>query len=181
MYKPSGCNLHYAMMRSCFGLVLFFITSWTVAHQAPLSMGFSRREYSTGLPFPPSRGLPNTGIEPRSPTLQVDSLPSEPPGNTTREAQFTIYRGLILRLFTKHSEIPSSLPYLELWLSLRDVTRSVYASNSCTCSHPHTHTHTHTHTHKDTHTRPLNIDIYRKKEQRKLKNCYRSGIFFAEN
>ena len=52
----------------------------TIAHQAPLSMGFSRQEYWSKLPCPPPGDLPNTGIKPRSPTLQVDSLPSEPPG-----------------------------------------------------------------------------------------------------
>ena len=56
-------------------------TPWTVAHQAPLSMEFSRQEYwSKGLPLPFPRDLPNPGIEPESPTLQADSLPSEPPG-----------------------------------------------------------------------------------------------------
>jgi len=48
--------------------------------QAPLSMGFSRQEYWSGLPCPPPGDLPHPGIESRSPTLQVDSLPSEPPG-----------------------------------------------------------------------------------------------------
>ena len=55
---------------------------WTVAHQAPLSMGFSRQEYCSGLPLPSPEGLPNLGMEPGSPVLQVDSLPSEPPGKT---------------------------------------------------------------------------------------------------
>ena len=53
---------------------------WTVSHQAPPSMGFSRQEYWSGLPFPPPGDLPNPGTEPRSPALQADSLPSEPPG-----------------------------------------------------------------------------------------------------
>ena len=52
---------------------------WTVAHQAPLSMGFSRKEYWSELPCP-SPGLPDPGIEPRSPVLQADSLPFELPG-----------------------------------------------------------------------------------------------------
>ena len=51
-----------------------------VARQAPLSMGFSRQEYWSGLPCSPPEDLPNPGIKPRSPTLQVDSLLSEPPG-----------------------------------------------------------------------------------------------------
>ena len=50
----------------------------TVAHQAPLST--ARQEYWSGLPFPSPGDLPDPGIEPRSPTLQVDALTSEPPG-----------------------------------------------------------------------------------------------------
>ena len=59
-----------------------FATLWTAALQAPLSMGFSRQEYWSGLPFPPSEDLPDPGIEPRSLALQADSLPSEPPGKS---------------------------------------------------------------------------------------------------
>ena len=51
---------------------------WTVAHQAPPSMGFSRQEHWSGLPFPSLGDLPNPGIEPRSPALQADALTSEP-------------------------------------------------------------------------------------------------------
>ena len=53
-------------------------TPWTVAHQASLFMGFYRQEYQNGLPFPSPGDLPEPGIEPRPPTLQADSLPSEP-------------------------------------------------------------------------------------------------------
>ena len=53
---------------------------WNVARQAPMFMRFSRREYWSGLPCPPLGDFLNPGIEPRSPTLQADSLPSEPPG-----------------------------------------------------------------------------------------------------
>ena len=56
-----------------------FATLWTVAHQAPLSMEFSRQEYWSGLPFPSPEYLPKPVTEPRSPALQADSLPSEPP------------------------------------------------------------------------------------------------------
>ena len=52
----------------------FFASPWTVAHKAPLSMGFSRQEYWSGLPFSPPGNLPDPGIEPGSPTLQADSL-----------------------------------------------------------------------------------------------------------
>ena len=60
--------------------VRLFVTPWTVAHQAPLSMGFSRQEYWSGLPFPSPGDLPDPDIEPRSPALQADALTSEPPG-----------------------------------------------------------------------------------------------------
>ena len=53
---------------------------WTAAYQAPLSMGFSRQEYWSGLPFPSSGDLPYPGIKPRSPALQAGVLTSEPPG-----------------------------------------------------------------------------------------------------
>ena len=59
--------------------VQFFATPRTVAHQAPLSMGFSKKKYWSGVPFPPPGDLPNPGVEPMSPALQVDSLLSEPP------------------------------------------------------------------------------------------------------
>ena len=60
--------------------VQLFATVWTVGHQAPLSMGFSRQEYWSALPFPSPEDLPDPGIEPRSPALQADALPSEPIG-----------------------------------------------------------------------------------------------------
>ena len=56
------------------------MTPWTIDHQAPLSMGFSRQEYCSGLPYPSLRDIPDPGIEPGSPAWQADSLPSEPPG-----------------------------------------------------------------------------------------------------
>ena len=59
--------------------VRLFATPWTVAYQASPSMGFSSQEYWSGLPFPSPGDLPNPGIEPRSLTLEEDSLTSEPP------------------------------------------------------------------------------------------------------
>ena len=56
-----------------------FVTPWTVALQAPLFTEFSRQEYWSGLLFPSPEDLPDPGIEPGSPALQADSLPSEPP------------------------------------------------------------------------------------------------------
>ena len=55
-------------------------TPWIVAHQAPPSMGFSRQEYWSGLPFPSPGDLPDPGIEPGSPAFQADALTAEPPG-----------------------------------------------------------------------------------------------------
>ena len=54
--------------------VQLFVTTWTVALQAPLSMEFSRQEYWSGLPFPSPEKLPNPGIKPWSPAWQADSL-----------------------------------------------------------------------------------------------------------
>ena len=59
--------------------VRLFLTQWTVAYQAPPSMGFSRQEYWSGLPFPSPGDLPDPVIKPRSPAMQADVLPSEPP------------------------------------------------------------------------------------------------------
>ena len=61
--------------------IRLFATPWTVAHQPLPSMEFSRREYWSGLAFPSPGDHPDPGIEPWSPTLQVEALPSEPPGN----------------------------------------------------------------------------------------------------
>ena len=60
--------------------VQLFAIPWTVAHQAPLSIGFSRQEYWSGLPFPSPGDLPNPGIKPRAPALQADALTSDSPG-----------------------------------------------------------------------------------------------------
>ena len=60
--------------------VRLFATPWTVAYQVPPSIRFSRQECWSGLPFPSPGDLPDPGIEPGSPALQADALPSEPPG-----------------------------------------------------------------------------------------------------
>ena len=60
------------LLLSCFSHVPLFVTLWTVARQAPLSMGFSRQEHWSGLPCPPPGDL-EPGIQPRSPTFQADS------------------------------------------------------------------------------------------------------------
>ena len=78
--------------------VRLFETLWTLAYQAPLSMGFSRQEYWSGLPFSSLRDLPNPGIEAGSPALQADALPSEPPGkarNTVTNSMKTLKMVLV--------------------------------------------------------------------------------------
>ena len=81
IYKDECAMCMLPVCAESLSHVWLFATPWTVAQQAPLSMGFSRQEYWSGLPCPPPGGLPNQGIQPRSPLLQLDSLPSEPPGN----------------------------------------------------------------------------------------------------
>ena len=87
--------------------VPLFPTPWTVAYQAPLSMGFSRRECWSGLPFPSPGDLPDPEIEPGSPTLQADTLPSEPPGRSGlfeksfRFGHFFVVVVVLLVLLTK--------------------------------------------------------------------------------
>ena len=91
--------------------VWVFATPWTAACQAPPSMGFSRQEYWSGLPFPSPGDLPNPGIEPRSPTLQADALTSEPPGKPyimwkvmLKESEFPeLFMPLKLKLWSKIS------------------------------------------------------------------------------
>ena len=65
-------HLHVHACISC-SLMSKSVTPWTVAHQAPMSMGFSKQEYWSGLPFPPPGDLPDPGIEPVSPTMEADS------------------------------------------------------------------------------------------------------------
>ena len=65
--------------------VRLFETPWTVPYQAPPSMGFSRQEYWSGLPFPSPGDLPDPGIDPRSPSLRADALTSEPPGKSSED------------------------------------------------------------------------------------------------
>ena len=71
-------NSNSLVTKSCPTLA----TPLTVAYQAPLSMGFSRQEYWSGLPFPSPGDPPDPGIEPRSPALKADALLSEPPGKS---------------------------------------------------------------------------------------------------
>ena len=87
---PTSCPFHTraCCMLSCFSHVPLFATPWTVAHEAPLSMGFSRQGYRSELPCPPPGDLPNPGIKTaslKSPALAGGFFTT----STTREAHFT--------------------------------------------------------------------------------------------
>ena len=72
-------SLCYTVKVKSLSRVQLFATPWTLAYQAPRSMGFSRQEYWSGFPFPSPGYLPDPGIKPRSPSLEADALTSEPP------------------------------------------------------------------------------------------------------
>ena len=73
-------QVHVKVKVNSLSPVRLFATLWTVAHQAPPSIGFSRQEYWSGLPLPSPGYLPDPGIKPGSPALEADALTSEPPG-----------------------------------------------------------------------------------------------------
>ena len=77
-YHLSKLHIYVLKVKS-LSRVQLFATPWIVAHQAPLSMEFSRLEYWSGLPFPSPGDLLDPGIEPMSPSLQAHTLTSEPP------------------------------------------------------------------------------------------------------
>ena len=70
---------HIRVRAKSFSRVWPCVTPWTVACSAPLTTGYSRQEYWSGLPFPSPGDLPDPGIEPRSPAMEADALTSEPP------------------------------------------------------------------------------------------------------
>ena len=75
--------LRFIRMVACTSCRCLVTTPWTVAHQAPLSMGFSRQEYWSGSPCPSPGDLPDPGIEPMSPELASRFFTNEPPGKTS--------------------------------------------------------------------------------------------------
>ena len=83
--------------------VRLFVTPWTVAYQAPPSMGFSRQEYWSELPFPPPGDLPDPGIEPRSTAFQADALTSESPGKPSRYRSRLLFTQDLLKLFNLYN------------------------------------------------------------------------------
>ena len=109
-----------------FSHVQLFMTPWTIAHRAPLSMEFSSQEYQNGLPFPSPGDLPSPGIKPGSPALQADSLPLSHQGSPiqsrdceTGQRKFTKYStGSVISNSSVSAQTPvfnhlsSSLPHL---------------------------------------------------------------------
>ena len=81
--------------------VWLFVTPWTVAHWALLSMGFSRQEYWSGLPCPPPGDLPNSGIEPTSPSLEGGFFTTEPPGKPQLYSNRVLILDFKIGLFLK--------------------------------------------------------------------------------
>ena len=78
-FSNKCCGLWRFMCCAVLSQVQLFVTPWTVAHQAPLSMGILQARILEWVAMPSSGDLPNLGMEPRSPALRADSLPCEPP------------------------------------------------------------------------------------------------------
>ena len=123
-HQGSPCIPRACVMLSCFSRVQLFMTLWTVACQAPLSMGLSRQEYWSGLPCPPPGDLPDPEIEPTSPVapaLQADSLPLSHQGSP-------IFFLSIHKTFTKvdhmlnHKAVTSCLKDDPTWTSSSPIT-----------------------------------------------------------
>ena len=85
--------------------VWLFATPWTVAYQASLSMGFSRQEYWSGLPFPSPGDLPDPGNEPGFPALEADALTSEPPGKPNSVRETLIFSELLRKTSLKKEHL----------------------------------------------------------------------------
>ena len=95
-------HVHVCSILSCFSRVRLLATLCTVAHQAPLSMGFSRREYWSGLPFPSPGDLPDPRIEPESlmsPALAGSFFSTEPPGKPILSCIKIFFKKLKLRVW----------------------------------------------------------------------------------
>ena len=102
---PTECE--FKCVCQSLSRVWLFATPWTAVRRAPLSMRFSRQEYWSGLPCPPPGDLPDPGIEPRSPALQADSLPAEPPGKRVQVRGFISVISVELCRYSSH---PATIP-----------------------------------------------------------------------
>ena len=107
MNKKTRIALAQTLMKvKSLSCVRLFATPWTVAYEAPRSVGFSRQEYWSGLPFPSPGDLPNPGIEPGSPALQTDALPSEPLGKPQTLMSTLMYYSVNIKV--KRAQGPTS-------------------------------------------------------------------------
>ena len=108
--------------------VWFFVTPWTVARQASLSVEFSRKEYWSGLLFPSPVDIPNPRIEPRSHALQADSLPCEPPGKLHLSIPITCFLSVHLLIWSQ-----GLLRHRTLLMFHEEIQPSIVKPGSCQC------------------------------------------------
>ena len=108
--------MHAKLLQSC--PILCDLVDWTVAHQAPMSMGFSKQEYWSGLPFPPPGDLPDPGIKPAVPALQADSLLLESPGKSP-ESHDSAKHFAFIYLLISSSEQPHGINTLTCILQMQ--------------------------------------------------------------
>ena len=100
------------MVNTEIRLIIFFAAPWTVAHQSPLSIGFSRQEYWSGLPCPPPRDLPIPGTEVLSPALAGGFFTTAPPGKP--RVQSLGWKDALEEGMATHSSIPAwRIPWTE--------------------------------------------------------------------
>ena len=120
-------------MRACacrFSHVGLFATLWTGTCQAPLSTGFSWYEDWSGVPCPPLGDLPNSGIKPRSPALQTDASPSEPPGKPLGDVLLLLSHSVVSDSLQSWTACQASLSIIKSWSLLKLMsTKSVISSN----------------------------------------------------
>ena len=123
--------------------VQFFGTPGTVAYQAPPSMGFSRQEYWSELPFPSPGDLPDPGIEPGSPAFQADTLTYEPPGKPICVCVCVLIGFSHVRLFatpwTVAYQAPPSMEFSrqEYWSGLRFLLQGIFSTQGSNPGLPH--------------------------------------------
>ena len=144
-YHPvSHCWVFFSMRVCMLNRVWLFVTPWTVAHQAPLSMGFSRQEHWSGLPCPPPGDLPNSGIEPCLLCLlhwQAGSLPLAPPRKPLLFRMFLSKTGYLLFLLflsvTVHSRRLSALSsyFPQIYHPVASSTSFLYWTPLVCCHH----------------------------------------------
>ena len=152
--KDSTCSAGDRGVKSLHRVWLF-ATPWTVAYQAPLSMGFSRQQYWSGLPFPSLGDLLDTGIELGSPTFQAEALLSEPPRKPRRQQETCVCPGRGHGNPLQYSCWECPMDRGAWWATVHEGQRSLVGyspwGSDMTETAGHTHTHTHTHTSKRVH------------------------------